>query len=343
MWEPMTVLVAGIVAAVLSWGLVGWFRRFALQRSILDHPTHRSSHQAPTPRGGGAGLVTAILLVMLAAGGYARLLELGLLVALKGVALVAWVGWWDDRSGLDARIRLLAHLAAGGTILVMTLHPEMLPQWMGWAAPLWWLFWAVSAVNVVNFMDGIDGLIGSQMLFFGVYIMILGPPDGVTRLFGSVLAGACAGFLVWNWAPARIFMGDAGSGALGLLAVLGGILLMRETRVGLIPAFLPLYPLFLDATVTLVRRVLRGEQVTEAHRSHLYQRLANGGWGHARVSLLFGFSAGLGGLVVWVSGPDAWLGPAAAYFSAILLLGWILDRRVPFPVAKAEPGGYRSP
>src|SRR5690606_18656850 len=141
-------------------------------------------------------------------------------------------------------------------LLPLVLVPGPIPGWMGVAAALWRVLWGVSAINVANFMDGIDGLIGGQVVDVRLHLALMAPDSPVSRSFGLILAGAAAGFLAWNWPPARIFMGDVGSGALGLALVYGGALLMRSAGIGLVTTFLPLFPLFLDALVTLVRRVL---------------------------------------------------------------------------------------
>jgi Fuc2NAc and GlcNAc transferase len=313
-----------LTPALLSWLLVGAARRYALRHQILDHPGPRASHTQPTPRGGGLGLVAAALLVLLTLPGVR--LSAPLLLALAGVVLTAAIGWLDDRRSLGVRARLLAHVIAGTALLPLALWPTAVPAWMGVLAGFWWAFWAVSAINVINFMDGIDGLIGSQALIFGAHLSLGGQPGGLAATIGLCLAGASAGFLLWNWPPARIFLGDVGSGALGLLFVLGGLLLMREGRASIVTAFLPLYPIFLDASVTLLRRLRRGEPVAEAHRSHLYQRLANGSWGHARVTLLYA-AVSLAALpLVRLPLASRPLGEAI-YFLAVLGLGWALDRR----------------
>ena len=282
----MADLPALLAACACSVVLTGLVRRGALSRSLLDLPNARSSHTTPTPRGGGLGLVIAAVSALVVAAG--RPVDPPLLLALAGVLLVSGVGWLDDQRSLGVRARLLAHLFAAATLLPLALSPSPVPPWLGVFAGVWWVFWSVSAINVVNFMDGIDGLIGSQALIFGAYLALLGDSGGTARELGLVLSGAATGFLAWNWPPAKIFLGDVGSGALGLLFVLGGLLILREGRISLVVAYLPLYPVFLDATATLARRAIRGERVTEAHRTHLYQRLANGGWGHARVTLLYG-------------------------------------------------------
>ena len=315
-------------AAGLAFVLVGAIRRYALRHAMLDHPGFRSSHAQPTPRGGGLGLVAVVLFALVAASG--REIDPSLVLALLGVALTALVGWLDDRRSLGVRARIIAHIVAGLSLLPLVLSTPSGPMWLAAVTALWWVFWSVSAINVVNFMDGIDGLIGSQALIFGAYLAFLTSSGGVVEAFGLALAGAAAGFLGWNWAPARIFLGDVGSGALGLLFVLGGILVLQEGRVTLVVAFLPLYGIFLDGTVTIFRRFRRGERITEAHRSHLYQRLANGGWGHARVSLLYGAVA-LAAFPVATLPPSPRIFVLVGYCLAVLGLGLTLDHRASRP------------
>lgn len=239
----------------------------------------------PTPRGGGLGLVLAFLLTMaVTLATSARVPEIGALVAVLGVAFIGWV---DDSGGASVRSRLAVHLVAGGLIapLAWALPLYGLPVW---ASAAWWVFWTIASINVVNFMDGIDGIIGLQSFVFGGYVAFVGETGGAAQTAGLALAGASLGFLGWNWSPARIFMGDVGSGALGVIVVVAGVLLMRDGRCDLVAAFAPLLPLFVDATLTLIARVRRRERLSVAHRTHLYQRLANGGLGHARVAAGFG-------------------------------------------------------
>lgn len=311
------------IAALAAWVLVGLVRSYSIRRAVLDHPTDRSSHSVPTPRGGGLGLILAFL-VAFGVSAFSEGIDWRVGVALGGVVFTAIVGWLDDHAGLPVGARLAAHIAAGLTLLPLALTPDPVPSWLGPAAVLWWILWTVSAINVVNFMDGIDGIIGLQALVFGVHLALLGGDGGLARSFGLALAGAALGFLLWNWAPAKIFLGDVGSGSLGIAMVLGGLLLLRETRVSLAVAYLPLYPIFLDAAVTLVRRARQREKLTAAHRSHLYQRLANGRWRHARVSVLYGACSVLAALLVQIAPPQgATLG---TYFVLVAALGWVLER-----------------
>jgi UDP-N-acetylmuramyl pentapeptide phosphotransferase/UDP-N-acetylglucosamine-1-phosphate transferase len=309
--------------AALSGAVVFIVREHALRVGVLDYPNARSSHAMPTPRGAGAGLVPALLAAFAVAQGFA-VLDWRLLLALGGVAVTAIVGWLDDRHGLAVRPRLIAHLAAGITLLPLALSATPAP-FTPILSALWWILWGVASINVVNFMDGIDGLVGAQVLVFGVHLFLLTPAGSSPSHLGISLAGVAVGFLWWNWAPARIFLGDGGSGALGLTMVLGGLLVLRENDAGLVRVFLPLYPLFLDATVTLLGRAGRRERLTEAHRSHLYQRLANGPLGHATVSSLYAAGALLGLGAARLNGPSG-IVAIGAYFLLIPAMGLVLER-----------------
>ena len=316
--------VAATLTATAAWLLVGAVRRYALRRQILDKPGPRASHTRPTPRGGGAGVVVALLvggafIVGTSDHGW----RLGL--ALAGIGLVAWIGWLDDQRSLGVGSRLAAHVLSASALLPLA---AALPagNWLATGLGLlWWVFWGVSAINVVNFMDGIDGLIGLQMVVLGAHFALLGGDRAETLLFAAALTGSALGFLWWNWAPARIFLGDTGSGALGLAAVVGGLLVLRGERAGLVTTFLPLFPLFLDATLTIIARARRGERLTEAHRSHLYQRLANGGWGHARVSITYGVAAALA-IAAAAAGPQYRATAVTTYLFVVTLAGLLLSR-----------------
>ena len=243
-----------------------WAIAYARRNDLFDQPGERRSHAYPTPRGGGIGIVLACLPALLAPG-IGGSFASGSLIA-TGLLLVAAIGWWDDHRPLPAWPRLLVH-AIAAACLACAIHLQGAPGLAVAAA----FALAVVLVNAWNFMDGIDGLIGGQMLVWGLHLVLLSNATQPTAAMGASLAGASAGFLLWNWAPARIFLGDVGSGSLGLLAVIGGIAAMMVSRWPLELVFLPLLPMFLDATVTLVRRHRKGARVWEAHREHFYQRL----------------------------------------------------------------------
>jgi Fuc2NAc and GlcNAc transferase len=282
---------SAFAALVFSWVVTGLVRRYALARSVVDVPNHRSSHSVPKPRGGGLAIVAATLL------GIFVLLVLDLspkpvlYALLGGGAMVAGVGWVDDHRPMGAGVRLTTHFVAAAWALVwlggvptlalgvgsVTLGP------MGTALAVLGIIWFT---NLFNFMDGIDGLAGGEAVAVGLagagLLFARGAPG--LGVVAALLAGASAGFLLWNWAPARIFMGDVGSGFLGYCFA---VLALASERQGAVPllVWIILCGVFIfDATVTLVRRALRGERLQDAHRSHAYQRALSVGWGHARVS-----------------------------------------------------------
>ncbi len=273
---------AGLAACLGTRALIPLLRRAA----VLDHPNERSLHAAPTPRGGGIALVGAILfawLALIVAGPVAT----RLLAVLFGAALLVAISWIDDLRGLSPATRLLAQLVAVGLGMLAVMPAG--PVFQGWlmpgldtvAAALLWLWF----VNLFNFMDGIDGLAGSEAAAIGIGLVLFaslgaGWDPGLAAL-AATSAAAALGFLVWNWAPARIFLGDVGSVPLGYL--LGFLLLDVAARGGWkIALILPLYFLA-DATLTLSRRLARAEPVWQAHRQHFYQRAVQRGLGHGDV------------------------------------------------------------
>lgn len=277
---------------LLSWLLTGAVRRYALARSLLDVPTARSSHAVPTPRGGGLAIVLAFLgslpmLVLKDVLSWSTMWAL-----LGGGALIAALGFLDDHGHVAARWRLLGHFFAAGWVLLWLggLPPLRLGEatlelgWMGHGLALIGLVWLL---NLYNFMDGIDGIAAVEAICvcFGgalLYVLVGYPTQAWTPLG---LALAVLGFLYWNFPPARIFMGDTGSGFLGL--VLGIQALQAAWLVSeLFWAWLILLGIFVvDATLTLLVRLLKRERVYEAHRSHAYQSASRHFGRHLPVTL----------------------------------------------------------
>ena len=259
---------------------------------LIDLPNVRSSHVVPTPRGGGIGIVVGICVAGLALAACGRLAwQVAALCAGAGGA-VALIGYIDDRRGLPARVRFLVHMVAAAAVVALTWPwaGAMSDGWLGGAAFV--VFWILAIgwlTNLYNFMDGIDGLAGSEAVFvFGgaaALSFMTGSPSGWTALFLAMSLGV-AGFLCWNWPPARIFMGDVGSGFLGFMV---GSLALATWVDGVLSPFtwLVLVSLFVaDATVTLLRRFARRERWYSAHRSHAYQWLSRTRLGHAGVTRL---------------------------------------------------------
>jgi UDP-N-acetylmuramyl pentapeptide phosphotransferase/UDP-N-acetylglucosamine-1-phosphate transferase len=318
-----TLVRVGLAAAALALVLVGLVRWQALRHGVLDHPTERSSHSTATPRGGGLGMILAFLLVGALVAG--RPIDRLVVLLLAGTAIVAAVGLIDDRRGLTVRSRLLVHVVAGSLVGIVAASDAASPSMrlLLWG---WWTFWTISSVNLVNFMDGINGLVTTQIAVFALSLALLVTGGSPTAALAVALAGACAGFLPWNFPRARIFMGDVGSGALGFLVPALALLAQRSQGTDFVQAHLPLLPLYGDATWTIIRRWRNGERVTTAHRSHLYQRLANGGMGHTAVTVIYAAVA-LGGAVAAHAGVSsrrlAW---TAAYVIATTIVGLALHR-----------------
>jgi Fuc2NAc and GlcNAc transferase len=287
------VIVIACGALALSAMLTRVVLRLASRHGLLDLPNERSSHTAPTPRGGGIAIViaSAIALLLLWIRGA---VELALIVAILGGGLaVAIAGFIDDRRRLSATTRLLVHLLAALVALVtlgglpaMEIGGHLVR--FGWGGYLLGTLAIVWVLNLFNFMDGIDGIAAAEALFMvgaGALLSIVSA-TGVTGSYGAIVFGAaCLGFLIWNWAPARIFMGDVGSGYLGYFIAVLAIASARDNPATLLSWLILGGVFFCDATVTLIRRVIRRDRVYEAHRSHAYQRLARRWHSHSRVTI----------------------------------------------------------
>jgi len=293
MIAPMIITVAacvGLAAALLTAVL----RRIALGRGLLDVPSARSSHSVPTPRGGGATIVLTVSVawVLLWLRG---VIDRDLLAALLGGVAVAALGFADDRYQLHAAPRLAVHVMAAlwalvwlGGLPALQLGDRVVSlgaagYGIGMIAMVW-------VLNLFNFMDGIDGLAASEGVFvtWGATLLAVVAPVVASGVWPAaiVLGAACAGFLLWNWPPAKIFMGDVGSGYLGYVIAVLALATARVDPVALCVWLILGGVFWSDATVTLARRLLRGEAIHTAHRSHAYQWLARR-WGqHQRVTLI---------------------------------------------------------
>jgi Fuc2NAc and GlcNAc transferase len=285
------VTVGSALTAILLTGLI---RRHAPRYGLLDVPNVRSSHDSAVPRGG--GLAVAMIVV-----GAALMLTLlrrwsmpEALAWLGGGSLIAAAGLLDDRRGLSVRSRLLAQLLAALTVVwvwsagspAAAMSGGLLLRGAVWLTEAVAIVWAI---NLFNFMDGIDGLAAQQALFVSGAALLLGagPPGTAEGWMLYCVAGATAGFLLWNWAPARIFMGDVGSGFLGFVLALSTVATVRNGSLSPWTWLILQAAFIVDATVTVCVRALRREQVHSAHRQHAYQRLARHWRSHARVTLTF--------------------------------------------------------
>lgn len=269
-----------------------WLRRYALARNVLDVPNVRSSHKAPVPRGGGMAIVISCSLAMLVLAAAGWLAPSHLWAMLGAGGLVALVGFLDDHRPVAARWRLLAHVLAaawglfwlGGLPELSVLGERVQLGWLGVPLGALYLAWLL---NLYNFMDGIDGIAAveaiSVCLAGALFYVLL--DKWHLALLPVVLALSCGGFLIWNFPPARIFMGDAGSGYLGILL---GLLSLQAAllKPQLLWAWLVMLGVFVvDASLTLLRRILRGEPPHQAHRSHAYQFASREFGAHLPVTL----------------------------------------------------------
>jgi len=256
-------------------------------KQIQDIPNERSLHTTPTPRIGGVGLVAGVVCAWLA------LATLPAWWITVPMLMLFFVSLLDDMRGLTVRQRLAAHLVAA----IILVGGSGLLAFQGGVIALAVLLFAVWMTNLYNFMDGSDGLAGGMALFgFGMYgIAALIAHDAEFALLNLSISAAAFGFLYFNFPPAKIFMGDAGSISLGFLAAAMGL---QGWQQGYWPAWFTLLafsPFVVDASITLLKRKLRGVKVTEAHREHYYQRAVQMGWSHRGVALVeYALMAGAG-------------------------------------------------
>lgn len=272
----------------------------------LDKPNERSLHSQIIPRTGGLAIMSGVLLTWLFIG--VSLDWLLLPLALIAISLV------DDIRGLKARWRLLAQIIVC-TIFIF-LNPYEFPFW----AMLILILACVWMVNLYNFMDGSDGLAGGMAVFgFGTYAIaayLNGNPD-LFALSVSIV-GASIAFLIFNFHPAKIFMGDSGSVPLGFLAAAIGLTGWQQ---GTWPGWFPLMafsPFIVDASVTLIKRMIRRERIWEAHKSHYYQRLVQMGWGHRKTAMAeYIVMLAVGVSSLYASMLQAWM-------MMVVIIGWVI-------------------
>jgi Fuc2NAc and GlcNAc transferase len=278
------------ISCIASFALVALMRRIAMRSGIMDEPNERSSHTHPMPRGGGL----AIALVTLTAVAINTQFSAGWIVEggawILGGSIVAAAGFVDDLRHLSAGVRAGIHfaaalilLAAAGGLPLGTFNSE----WLGWVFGAIAIVWLI---NSFNFMDGIDGLAAMQTVFVataGALIACSACATSMVQLPLYALAGAAVGFLYWNFPPAKIFMGDVGSGFIGFSIAAAAMFSAKSGDTNLW-TWIVLDALFIaDATTTLVGRLIGGERIYEAHRSHVYQRLARRWGSHSKVAFVY--------------------------------------------------------
>ena len=312
-------LTLALLAALASWLLLHWLIP-VLRRRLPDAPNARSAHQRVTARGGGMVFVLIAALASLvwgpAIGGIAWLPLLALPLAVMGLV--------DDRFNLPAPVRFVVQVATAVVLLWLPMTVSF------WPLPLLLipvvLLSIVAVINFTNFMDGLDGLVaGCMAVAIGALAIALAAPWPLWALVGSLL-----GFLLWNWSPAKVFMGDVGSTFLG--AVFAGLVLQARSCPEAFGLLLVATPLLGDACLCVPRRLLAGQRVFQAHRLHLFQRLHQAGWSHARVSSLY-IAATAALALALLAGGWPWVAGLAA---AELLVGIWLDQRMAVPFAVAS-------
>lgn len=258
-------------------------KRFSQQ--LLDIPNDRSSHTQPTPRGGGLGFIIALAITssILAAIDLTSINIIALWLVLIPLTIIGII---DDRQGVPAAVRYLVQLSSA-SIAIAFFHPFPQP----WLSDLeiageiiaiaLTVIGMTALINFYNFMDGLDGLVGGcsavQLGFLAIYLH---------QSWLWLLVAAIIGFLWWNWSPAKIFMGDAGSTVLGATVAIA-LLNTDNNTLQAWSALVVTFPLVIDAVYTIFRRLMRRENIFKAHRSHLYQRLQQSGWSHDRVASIY--------------------------------------------------------
>lgn len=300
--------------------LLAYLMRSKVARAVLDHPNQRSLHATPVPRIGGVAMAAGV-----AIGWMLGSMPIALTIAIGACALLA-LSLLDDVLDLPVMARLGGHLLVAAWVTHL-LVPTGSALWLvaGLTLAIAWM------TNLYNFMDGSDGLAGGMALFgFGFYALaawVAGSPDFAVA--SGVIAAAAMAFLIYNFHPARIFMGDAGSVPLGFLS---GALGLAGWSGGLWPAWFPVLvfsPFVVDATATLVRRAMKKEKVWRAHREHYYQRLIQLGWGHRRTALAeYGLMIAAGASGLWAQSWDT-TGQALFCFAwacVYIVLMWSTDR-----------------
>ena len=275
----LSIFFVSLIITVLT-------RRYALSNGLYDLPNERSSHTVATPRGGGVAIALSLFAALLVLQWNHFLATKVMYALLGGGVLVALIGWRDDHKHVPAQWRILVHSVAALWALYWLYGAPA--QWdiLTWAQVLITVLAIVWLTNLYNFMDGIDGLAGSEAVYVGVaggVLLWLGGAYGLA-LVSFCLATASAGFLVLNWPPAKIFMGDVGSGLLGFsFAIL--ILASNQSETLPLGAWIVLFAIFiLDTSCTLLWRISHHELWLQPHRSHAYQRLVQLGASHGQVT-----------------------------------------------------------
>lgn len=268
----LNILVTFIFSIFLSWYLLKRLMPF-LNKFFIDEPNKRSSHILPKPSAGGISFVLVIIIFETILGNLQPLICLPLAI----------IGFYDDLKGAPKFLRYLIQFFTVLFLIinsnVLSLLPENFPSFIVVIFILFLIFSGTAIINFTNFMDGSDGIVaGSMLLIFLIGSIVIANSY-------IVFVGALIGFLIWNWHPSKVFMGDGGSTFLGALFV--GLLFNADSLNLSFQILIILSPLIGDAFICLLRRLFNGQIIFEAHCSHLYQRLIKAGWSHSSVAILY--------------------------------------------------------
>lgn len=293
------IIVFAFIIVCVSYIGVDLFQRWALEHQLIDLPNSRSSHTQPTARGGGIVVVVLTLLGLGISLLWATTLpKLPYIALLNGGILISVVSWLDDLNPLPARLRFAAHSIASLLVIVALLIANGQSQSLStslsvssiWIGCIFAFIWIVGLTNAYNFMDGIDGIAGLQATIAGIAWTAVGwyIHAPIIMLSGLLIAASSIGFLGHNWSPAKVFMGDVCSAFLGFIFAALPLLAAQVSPKLLIFGLIIVWPFIFDTSFTIIRRAINGENIFQAHRSHLYQRLVILGYTHENVTLLYG-------------------------------------------------------
>ncbi|HUW04872.1 MAG TPA: glycosyltransferase family 4 protein [Williamwhitmania sp.] len=333
----MNIFVYCVVGLLVSVVLTYIVREWAVHKSILDHPNERSSHSIPTPRGGGVAIAATWFLAITFLF-FRGDIDSALFFALLCGVPISVIGLVDDVVTISAKFRLIVQVASAAMALVFLGGLQGINiGFVYLSLPILFSILAVIGIvwftNLFNFLDGIDGYISAEVIFIGFAFFLL-----FERVPPALLATVTAGFLVWNWQPAKIFMGDVGSTLLGFTIGVFAVYYQNGGDSSIL-IWLMLTSLFwFDASLTLFRRWRNGETLSKAHKKHAYQRIVQSGFSHQKTviySLLINLSI-LG--LVWLairypSYSLLFLGINIVYLYVVMK---IIDRRFPFQIVKSE-------
>lgn len=309
----MTQVVIYILLVLLSYILVFLIRLWMAKTKLLDHPNNRSMHSAPIPRGGGLAIVFVVLGAGLLSAAQTDMKHS--LVYIACGIVIAWLGWQDDVKSLSPIFRFAVQgIVAVVSIISMGYFKSVtIPLFgelqLGIVGVVITFLWIIGLTNAYNFMDGIDGMAGGVAVSAGLGWMMLSSASGHwgdSFAFWVALAISASGlgFLGHNWSPAKIFMGDVASTFLGYSFAVLSLLSADKGGDALMLGTLLMWTFIMDSGLTFINRLLKGEKVFSAHRSHLFQRLVLGGYKHATVSYLYIALTMFAGLLsfIWARG-----------------------------------------